>query len=305
MSKPVESTEDFAAASIKARIITAADWAASGRRLTKKAVWRGLALKLLKEHERDDALPTYGRFLYYEVVQRDIISKHRQGARRSDQDLIEALTDLREAEVVPWDWILDETRSLEDYSGSLSIKQAMLDYLPHARLDLWKGRIVLVLTESRAMKGVLDDIAWRYRVRITSTGGQCAGFLHTKIVPLLKKATKPPQVLYLGDWDLAGNQIEANNRRVLEREVGELDWERIALTKEQVEGANPYGKPLPKIIKYDWRYSDGHPHEAVECEALSQKFIMELVEKELEARLPEPLKSVLAREKRQRRVIRL
>jgi hypothetical protein len=31
-------------------------------------------------------------------------------------------------------------------------------------------------------------------------------------------------VLYLGDYDLAGNQIEANTRRILEREVGPLNW---------------------------------------------------------------------------------
>jgi hypothetical protein len=57
----------------------------------------------------------------YELVQRGVLKKHgdQQGARRPDQILHEALTNLREA--VPWDWIVDETRSLEDYIGRKAI----------------------------------------------------------------------------------------------------------------------------------------------------------------------------------------
>ena len=46
-----------------------------------------------------------------------------------------------------------------------------------------------------------------YRVWIAATNGQCGGFLHTVVVPALKTMT---QVLYLGDFDLCGNQIEKN-----------------------------------------------------------------------------------------------
>jgi hypothetical protein len=68
-------------------------------------------------------------------------------------------------------------------------------------------------------------------------------------------------VLYLGDLDLAGDQIETNTRRVLER-GGTLRWERLALTQRQVDEHN-----LPTIVKRDRRYNDGHPHEAGEPEA--------------------------------------
>jgi len=71
-------------------------------------------------------------------------------------------------------------------------------------------------------------------------------------------------VIYLGDLDLAGGQIEGNTRAVLEREIGgALQWERLALTEEQVRDYD-----LPIIIKRDRRYKDGRPHEAVETEAL-------------------------------------
>jgi hypothetical protein len=96
---------------------------------------RTFLIELLHEHERDDALPTSGRFLFYELVARSVISKERHGSRRPDQDMTDALTQLRENDSIRWDWIVDETRTLENYSGATSIKQAVLDYLPDARLD--------------------------------------------------------------------------------------------------------------------------------------------------------------------------
>jgi hypothetical protein len=103
----------------------------------------------------------------------------------------------------------------------------------------------------------------------------------------------------MGDYDLAGNQIEGNTRRVLEQIAGDLDWKRIALTAEQVEQYD-----LPTIIKHDRRYKDGRPHQAVETEALSQRLIVELLESELTALMPEPLETVQEREARQRRAVR-
>ena len=72
-----------------------------------------------------------------------------------------------------------------------------------------------------------------YRCRIASTNGQVGGFLHTKVAPLLSEGDR---VGYLGDLDLAGGDIEANTRRVLEELVGELDWQRLALTSKHSNG---------------------------------------------------------------------
>jgi len=76
-------------------------------------------------------------------------------------------------------------------------------------------------------------------------------------------------VLYIGDFDLTGNSIEAHTREVLAREVcGELLWERIAITEAQTITLRAQG--LEPIAKTDQRFSDGHPHLAYEAEALGQ-----------------------------------
>ena len=192
-----------------------------------------------------------------------------------------------------WDDIVDETREISDFAGSATVAEDWLTYLGSACLDPWRGQVPLILTESRSLAGVLRAQCSHYRCRIASTNGQVGGFLHTKVAPKLKEGDC---VGYLGDLDLAGGDIEANTRRVLERLVGELDWQRLALTGEQVE---QYG--LPTIIKTDKRFiNGGGVHEAVETEALSQTLIFNIVRTWLDAVLPQPLERVLVSERRER-----
>jgi len=86
----------------------------------------------------------------------------------------------------------------------------VLAKLAYIKLDPWKGRAPLILTESRSLAGVLRDIAIEYRVRIASTNGQVGGFLRTDIAPLLQSDDR---VITLWDLDLSGGHIEDNVRR--------------------------------------------------------------------------------------------
>src|SRR6516162_6585651 len=167
--------------------------------MSKAAQLREALLRLLEEHRRDGALPTSGRFLFYELVARGIVSKAPTGKRRADQDMTEALTQLRENGDIPWDWIVDETRSLESYRGSPTISEGVLDRLAFVRLDPWRGDVPLILTESRSLAGCLRPLATEYAIRIAPTNGQCGGFLHTDIAPVLRPLDR---VIYLGDLDL-------------------------------------------------------------------------------------------------------
>jgi hypothetical protein len=260
--------------------------------MSKIQYYRDKVLELLKTlHEATGMLPTSLQFLWYEAISAGIINK----AAELKRWIIEAATDLRESGAIPWEWIVDETRSIDNFTGYASIKKGLLAKLPHIPLDPWKGKGILVITESRSLKGVLQEIAWRYRVQIASVNGQCAGFLHTRLAPTIKKGIA--KVRYLGDYDFSGGHIEANTRSVLEKKIGrELDWERIALTKDQVED-----RGLTVIQKFDNR--DKKYHDAVETEALGQGQIIDLLEAALIDLLPQPLERVHAREKRQRRAL--
>jgi hypothetical protein len=250
---------------------------------------------LLARHQADGMLPTSARFLFYELVSAGVIPKHATGARRPDQDMNDALTDLRHSGEVPWAWIADETRSLDDFTGFESIADGVDAYLNVIRLDRWGGAAPLILTESRSLAGVLRQLIRDYGAKIAPTNGQAAGFLHNDVAPHLRNGTC---VLYLGDFDLAGGDIEANTRRVLER-YHDLAWERLALTANQVRDHN-----LTPIIKSDRRFKNGGTHEAVETEALSQRLIVEIVRDRLEALMPAPLANIQAREETERQALR-
>src|SRR5215470_17089680 len=93
---------------------------------TKAGRLQRACLELLEEHERDGALPTSNRFIYYELVQRGLVEKHKpngNGGRRSDQDMTEAIFRLREVGLVPWEWIVDETRTFTKWRYASSVAE--------------------------------------------------------------------------------------------------------------------------------------------------------------------------------------
>jgi hypothetical protein len=125
---------------------------------SKAAALRQALLALLARHAAEGMLPTSARFIFYELVQAGVIPKHASGARRADQNMIDALTILRERGEVPWGWIVDEARSLTDLTGYASIADGVGSYLNVIRLDPWGDSAPLILAESRSLTGVLRGL---------------------------------------------------------------------------------------------------------------------------------------------------
>jgi hypothetical protein len=277
---------------------------------TKRGVLQRECLKLLREHERNGDIPTNGHFVFYELEQRGVIPKNYDGvnpktgqkwARTPLQDVSVALMRLRELGLVPWDWIEDETRSLDSWRYADSVVDYIKDTVDLARIDLWAGKEPpLLLCEARTTKGVLRDLAYEYLTPITATNGQSGGFTVTDIVPKLRKNRR---VLYVGDFELRGpaDQIETNTRRYIEehtnRVFSDRDWIKIALTEKQVKASVRLQRLA--ISKLDKRYKPAKQYEAIECEALGQGVLVRLIRKHLDRLLPEPIANVREREERQ------
>jgi hypothetical protein len=267
------------------------------RETSEKSRLQRACLKLLRDHLARGEIPTSARFIYYELVQSGVVSKKD---KRAATRVGAALAYLRYTEHIPWDWIVDETRSVNDHTGHDTIEASVLAGIDHVRLDPWEGNAPLIITESRSLSGVLANIADEYRVKIASTNGQAGGFLRTDLVPQLDTLDEP-RVLYIGDHDFQGHQIEQNTRDVLEEHVGDIDWERIALTEEQVA---EHGLEDMVIMKEDRGFDPPRSHRAIETEALTQSVIVEIVRDALEQMLPTSLADVKQDEQRQRAVVR-
>lgn len=259
------------------------------------------ALLVIQEHAAKGELPTSIRFVYYEMKQRgldlgwDADGRNTKGniPGRPDENVINAITHLREIGLVPWSWIVDETRTVDESGYAATILEGVQASLGLFRIDAWGGNTPpLIICEARTLVGVLRQTADRYLCPITSTNGQALGHLHTKLVPRLDAGSP---VIYLGDYNVAGNNIERHDRSVLEGELGSLDWLRLAVTPEQAEEHDLETKP-------DTTSSAGGV--SYECEALGQGVLVDLLAATLDGLLPEPLADVLAREAEQREALR-
>lgn len=273
-----------------------------GRPGTKAATLRQAAHELLlSKRDENGNVSTNGRFVFYELEHTGLVRKSKPGETNrlpglpaGAQDLSDAVFWLRDEGIVPWSWIEDETRTLYAWRHAPSVADYLAQSVPLARIDLWAGNPPLLLVESRSLSGVLQDVCRFRLVDIAATNGQAGGFLRTDIAPALADNRRP--VLYLGDHDHQGEQIEENTRHVLERETGRaIDWRRLALTREQIEEQR-----LEPIWKKDERYKPAKLCQAWEVEALTQEGVERLVRDALDALLPEPLAHVLERERQQR-----
>jgi hypothetical protein len=271
------------------------------RRGEKGPRTREVVLALLRQHERDDALPTNGRFVFYELEQvgkatKPLPGDTRPNRRRSigwppgSQDITDALTELSEAGVIPWSWIVDESRSISTWTDAVSVTEYLLERLEKGfRLRPWgDGLGPLVICEADATAGVLDRIARRYLVPITGTRGNANRFLRVEVAPVAFDR----DVIYLGDEDFSGGHIERNTEAILRDEGWDGAWERIAMTQELARRFH-----IDPILKTDGRTKE--TYEAIEVESLGQARLERLLERELVARLPEPLEDVLKRQQEQ------
>jgi hypothetical protein len=253
---------------------------------------------VLIEHEASDDLPTSNRFILYELRQHNPGAlyghKSRGQGRSEDQNLSDASMWLRDQGIVPWWWIVDETRSLTACRYATTVAEYVAESVDEARIDLWAGEPPpLILCESRTFSGVMErTLAPDYLCPVAATNGQVGGFLHTNVAPLLTGAR---EVIYIGDLDQRGHDIEANTRRVLEDEVGPIIWRRVALTEQQVRQYK-----LPVVTKQDKLKG---AHDAVEVEALGQGVVTGIVRAALDRLLPQPLEAVQVREQKQRQEV--
>ena len=261
---------------------------------SKTGILRAAIMKLIEQHRADGTIPTSGRFLFYELEMQGDVSKDNGKVKGDDKLVSEALTDLRKMGEIEWDEIKDESRELTQWNSAPTIKDYMRSSVRWAKIDPWDGNPPMVICESRTVSGALYETAGEYLAPITATVGQCGGFLHSDIGPALKDGQ---QILYYGDLDVQGNDIEMNTKKVLEEIIGgELEWERLALTMAQ---ANRFG--LKRFMKLDNR--TGIKSGAIEAESLSQLRLVNILRDRLNALLPEPLSVIHAREETQREAV--
>jgi hypothetical protein len=140
----------------------------------KAAALRRAVHERLLVHERDGELPTSSRFVFYELRQAGALAIRPRGpGHGSDPDLADAVMWLRDRGLIPWHWIIDETRSVVAYASGASVAEHLQHALASARINPWGGPPPLIICESRTFAGVLArTLARDYLCPVAATNGQ-------------------------------------------------------------------------------------------------------------------------------------
>jgi hypothetical protein len=264
---------------------------------------------------------TIPRFVYYRMVAQHIVPKDAlcvpqeginprtgkpyKSAKKSSDRVSKVLTWLRGEGWVFDDEIVDESRSSVDNTGYRSIKHGLLEQLPYIPLDPWDDDPPVLAVESRSLQSFFSVLARTYRIAVVPLGGQSSRSYLANDVPL--RLGKQTLVLYVGDYDKAGGDIE-NSACDRLRELAPHwngEWDRVAVTNAQFQVGVRDGLT---VIKTDDRFSPPRSFETLEAEGVEQSVLEDSVRNEL-ARLLRlrgtmSLAEMAAEEERQREVAR-
>jgi hypothetical protein len=208
---------------------------------------------------------------------------------RSDmQRVYRLLKEAREEGMIPWEWIVDETREIERTSTWADPAAYARAVARSYRRDFWDQQPVrvMVVGEKGTVRGllrpVLDDFAVGFQVM--------HGFSSATIVHEISEDDDGRDliVLYVGDYDPSGLYMSQEDlpNRFAKYDGDHVTLKRIALTREQVRGLPSFpAADKKKDPRYKW-FSSNHGDRCWELDAMDpndlracvERAIMELIE---------------------------
>lgn len=231
------------------------------------------------------AQPITVRGVAYKLFTRGLIPDM---STKSTKRVSEQLTWARENDVIPWGWIVDETRSAERvhlWSGPDEIIDvAVRGY----RRDYWQEQPnwVEVWSEKGTVRGVLAPVLNEFGVTFRVHHGFSSATAINEIAEETQAADRLLTVLYVGDWDPSGlcmSETDLPSR--MARYGGNVRLERIALTADDV-GTDT---DLPSFSVADKRgdsrhnwYRDNYGTRCWELDALDPGVLRARVRDEIE-----------------------
>ncbi len=244
--------------------------------------------------------PMTVRQVFYQASVRGIVDKSEAGYNKVQTDLVL----LRRANILPYDWLADNTRWQRKPRSFSSIEQALADTAITYRKALWAdaGVYVEIWLEKDALAGVLLPVTAKYDVPLMVARGYASlSFLHSAAV-YINELEVPTYIYHLGDFDPsgvnAGEKIEETLRELAPE--AEINFRRIAVTPEQIRN---WRLPTRPTKTSDSR-AKGFAEISVELDAIEPGRLRRLVQDAIEEHLPEHQFQVLkAAEESEREII--
>jgi hypothetical protein len=258
---------------------------------SKKGAGRGLALRSLELIEAmrtaaEAAQPITGRGIGYKLFTAGLIPSM---ARSEMQRVYRLLRLAREQGIIPWEWIVDETRSLERTPTWADPAAYARCVTRSYRRDFWNQQPARceVWSEKGTVRGVLGPVLDHYAVGFRVMHGFSSA---TAVYDISQDGDRELIALYVGDLDPSGVFMSEEDlpKRLADYGGDHITLSRIALTEEQVVRLPSFPATEKRADpRYRWfrsRYGD----QCWELDAMDPNDLRECVEAQIQA-LIEPV----------------
>lgn len=261
------------------------DW--NPRSSTKEII--EIIVKLVEQYD----IPLTVRQVHYKLV--EIPEAHHPNTQSAYSKCSRILTKMRQAGLLDWDKIIDETRTIYKTESYEDIDDAEERLLQEYRRDRWKDNdyYIEVWTEKRTLVRQFYQITNEYDVFLASGGGfSSSSYIYDAIRRLHSKIEDGKEIiiLYFGDLDPSGDFMDVDIQKRFEEWGVDVKMKRICLNYSHLKEFN-----LPK--KFDVRVKKGNKiYNKIQADPRAKRMYEkfgEVFQVELEALDPNILKAML------------
>ena len=230
------------------------------------------------------AQPITGRGIGYKLFAVGLILSM---GRACMQRVYRLLKEARERGMIPWEWIVDETRELERRPSWDDPADFVRTVSRAYRRDYWNQQPVRVevWSEKGTVRGVLAPVLDRYGVGFRVMHGFSGA---TTIYDVAQDDDgRPLIVLYVGDYDPSGMYMSEHDLpdRLAEYGGDHVDVTRIALLREDMDDLPSFpASDKKKDPRYRW-FVDNYGTRCWELDALDPNTLRDIVREAIEAEI--------------------
>ena len=205
-------------------------------------------------------------------------------SKNSTSKVSKQLVWARESGLIPWHWIVDETRHAERSAVWDSIDERITQATTYYRRDNWQEQPhkLEVWSEKGTVRGTIWPVLSAYGVTFRVMHGFGSATTLNHVATMSAYSEKPLTVLYVGDFDCSGmcmSEVDIPQR--IARYNGQVTIRRIALTDDDVQA----GTDLPHFdadtksgdSRYKW-FVSRYGRKCWELDAMSPVVLRERVE---------------------------
>jgi hypothetical protein len=227
------------------------------------------------------AQPITGRGVGYKLFTASLIPSM---AKSEMQRVYRLLREAREREIIPWHWVVDETRAIERVPTWADPAEYAECTVRDYRRDFWNQQPhrVMVLSEKGTVRGVLAPVLDLYAVGFLPVHGFTSA---TKAHDLAEDDDGRDLILlYVGDYDPSGLFMSQEDlpKRFAKYDGDHIKLKRIALTRAQLRGLPSFpASDKKKDPRYRWFVSN-HGDRCWELDAMDPNALRDCVQREIE-----------------------